>query len=237
MSYTPRSADVYAYDPALPPTNAPIVSGATALYYGNRLDHSLINPNQVRKFRIPLWDNPFDEMRNIGIETKPIFVALKAKGTKLLFDSRAPTDQELANCPHIDMTSKVPWNPDTVQLGKISIVHEDPIDDPRSNEAELRQLDPIMQGMNEWRTVQQTIVNGERFFQQVGQMDDDAQFADVPVRPSFVSTERHTKATAENLSERLGIGFNRARATYAGRKSVGQSVSTQTGKDPVQVEY
>ncbi|CAJ1965439.1 unnamed protein product [Cylindrotheca closterium] len=231
MSYTPRSADVYAYDPALPPTNVPIVSGATAydcpqsgntfilifneaLYYGNRLDHSLINPNQVRKFGIPLWDNPFDEMRNIGIETKPIFVALKAKGTKLLFDSRAPTDQELANCPHIDMTSKVPWNPGTVQLGKISIAHKDPpIDDPRSNEAELRQLDPIMQGMNEWRTVQQTIVNGERFFQQVGRMDDDARFADVPVRPSIVSTERHTKATAENLSERLGIGLHRARAT------------------------
>ncbi|CAJ1926922.1 unnamed protein product, partial [Cylindrotheca closterium] len=97
--------------------------------------------------------------------------------TKLLFDSRAPTDQELANCPHIDMTSKVPWNPGTVQLGKVSIVHEDPIDDPRSNEARLRQLDPIMQGMNKWRTVQQTIVDGERFFQQVGGMDDDARFA------------------------------------------------------------
>ncbi|CAJ1936118.1 unnamed protein product [Cylindrotheca closterium] len=95
MSYTPRLANVYAYDPALPPTNVPIVSGATAydcpqsgntfilifnkaLYYGNRLDHSLINPNQVRKFGIPLWDNPFDEVRNIGIKTKPIFVALKA---------------------------------------------------------------------------------------------------------------------------------------------------------------
>ncbi|CAJ1938727.1 unnamed protein product [Cylindrotheca closterium] len=104
--------------------NVPMVSGATAydcpqsgtmfilifneaLYYGNRLDHSLINPNQVCKFRIPLWDNLFEERRDVGIETKPIFVALKTKGAKLLFDSRAPTDQELANCPHTDMTSKV----------------------------------------------------------------------------------------------------------------------------------
>ena len=229
MSYTPRSADVYAYDPALPPTNVPIVSGATAydcpqtgntfilifnegLYYGDRLDHSLINPNQVRKFGIPLWDNPFDEMRNVGIEIKQTFVTLRAKGTKLLFDSRAPTDRELATCPHINMTSKVPWNPGTVQLGKVSVAHEDPVDDPRSNEAELRQLDPIMQGMNEWRTVQAAIVDGQRFLQQVGRTGDE-RFADVPVRPSFVSTERHTKATAEKLSERLGIGLHRARAT------------------------
>ncbi|CAJ1929560.1 unnamed protein product [Cylindrotheca closterium] len=194
MSYTPRSADAYAYDPALPPTNVPIMSGATAfdcpqtgntfiliineaLYYRNRLDHSLINPNQVQSFGIPLWDNPFDERRHVGIESKKIFIALKAiKGTKLLFDSRAPTEQELATCLHVDMTSKVPWNPGTVQLGKVSAAHkdtEDHVDNPRSNEAELRQFDPIMQGMNEWRTVQTAMADGERFLQQMAQTGNE----------------------------------------------------------------
>ena len=74
LQYTSRTAEVYAYDPTLPVTTVPIVSGATAydcpysgityilvlnkaLYYGMRLDHSLINPNQVRQFGIPLWDS------------------------------------------------------------------------------------------------------------------------------------------------------------------------------------
>ena len=65
LSYTNRTADVYPYDDSYSPAyNIPIVTGATAfdhedgqtyilvfhesLYYGTRLKHSLINPNQVR---------------------------------------------------------------------------------------------------------------------------------------------------------------------------------------------
>ena len=64
LSYTSRTADVYPYDPSYEPVRSvPIVTGATtyhhpngeafiiiineALYYGDKLDHSLINPNQV----------------------------------------------------------------------------------------------------------------------------------------------------------------------------------------------
>ena len=68
LEYTRRTADVYSYDKqSQPKKNIPIVSGATAwrdekteevyilifnesLYYGTRLDHSLINPNQVRAY-------------------------------------------------------------------------------------------------------------------------------------------------------------------------------------------
>ena len=31
-----------------------------AFYYGNKLYHSLIKPNQVRAYGIDFWDNPFD---------------------------------------------------------------------------------------------------------------------------------------------------------------------------------
>jgi hypothetical protein len=65
LSFTNRTADVYPYDESYQPmTNVPIVSGATvvdledgssfililneSLYYGTKLDHSLINPNQLR---------------------------------------------------------------------------------------------------------------------------------------------------------------------------------------------
>ena len=77
LEYTHRTVDVYAYDKSIKPLqNVPVVTGATtwihpntgqpyllifneALYYGTKLDHSLINPNQIRSFGIDLWDMPF----------------------------------------------------------------------------------------------------------------------------------------------------------------------------------
>ena len=85
LNATYRNADVYAYDTSIKPIeNVPIVSGATAFYdpvsgtmlilvfheslhYGTRLDHSLINPNQVRANGIPFWDSPYDSARPLRI--------------------------------------------------------------------------------------------------------------------------------------------------------------------------
>lgn len=85
LEYTTRTADVFPYDDSYEPiTNVPIVSGATAytndegetfilvinedLYYGDKLDHSLINPNQVRHNHIHYWDNPYDKERPLSIQ-------------------------------------------------------------------------------------------------------------------------------------------------------------------------
>jgi hypothetical protein len=86
MHHTSRSADVYAYDKSIKPLEGvPIVAGATAyddpvtnityllifneaLYYGVKLDHSLINPNQIHSYGIDFWDNPFDKQRGLAID-------------------------------------------------------------------------------------------------------------------------------------------------------------------------
>ena len=70
LQYTTRMADVYSYDlNQAPKKNIQIVTAATAydctrlhttyilvfneiLYYGTALDHSLINPNQIRHYGI-----------------------------------------------------------------------------------------------------------------------------------------------------------------------------------------
>jgi len=73
--YTTRLADVYPYDSSYAPIkNVPIVSGVTAytdcngiiyiliiheaLYYGDKLDHIIINPNQICHNQIEHWVNP-----------------------------------------------------------------------------------------------------------------------------------------------------------------------------------
>ena len=83
LKMTSRTADVYPYNPSSKPLyNVPIVSGATmvtdsitvnsfimvineALYYGKKLDHSLINQNKLRFYETMVWDNPFDLYRDL----------------------------------------------------------------------------------------------------------------------------------------------------------------------------
>lgn len=78
MRFTQRTADVYPYDSAYEPLeNVPIVTAATAwdhpdtgetwllimnegLFYGSKLGHSLLNPNQLRHHGVICQDNPFD---------------------------------------------------------------------------------------------------------------------------------------------------------------------------------
>ena len=135
LGYTNRTADVYSYDKSARPIEGiPIVSAATAwtdkstgttyilvfneaLYYGTRLDHTLINPNQVRHHGIKFWDNPYDRERGLGIDVDgTLRVELKCQGTKIFFRSRAPSDEELRTCQHIQMTSDAEWNPETVDM-------------------------------------------------------------------------------------------------------------------------
>ena len=138
LSYTSRVADVYGYNSAHEPIhNVPIVSGATAydcpitnemyvlvfhesIYYGTGLDHTLINPNQVCYNGIPFWDNPFDEEQGLCIHaSETLFIFLQMKGSKIHFASRFPTNCELHECPQIEMTSQIPWDPKNVQLSPV----------------------------------------------------------------------------------------------------------------------
>jgi hypothetical protein len=135
LNATYRTADVYAYDTSTQPIeNVPIVSGGTAyddpvsgdtfilvfnesLYYGEKLDHSLINPNQLRAYGIQFWDNPFDPTHNLSIEvTSDFTIPLQPFGTKVVFRTRVPTSDKLRTCEHIHMTSSHPWNPNEVVM-------------------------------------------------------------------------------------------------------------------------
>ena len=118
---------MYAYIKDIAPiVGVPIVSEATAwddpvtrqtyilvinegLYYGNKIEHSLINTNQIRAYGIPLWDNAYDQAKNgeLSIELdEAVRVQMKTQGPKIIFESRAPTKQELQECTKIRLTSK-----------------------------------------------------------------------------------------------------------------------------------
>ena len=141
LHYTNRTADVYPYNDSYAPIeNVPIVSGATAvdhpdrntyilvfheaLYYGKKMRHSLINPNQVRHSGLDFYDNPARDDKLFMELDDGLHLSLRYKGTKCVFSSRVPTHSELSNCVHYEMTSKDEWDPESVDLSNIKKLSE-----------------------------------------------------------------------------------------------------------------
>ena len=99
---------MYSYNDAYNPIeNVPIVSGTTAydhangstyipvfhesLYLGTKMQHSLINPNQVRFNWLDLFNNPVcNEELYIEVDDETA-TPLQSKGTKCVLTSRVPT--------------------------------------------------------------------------------------------------------------------------------------------------
>ena len=230
LAYTTRMADVYAYDESIQPIeNVPIVSGATAfddpttgltyilvfnesLYYGTKLKHSLINPNQLRHFGIDVWDNPFDKTRGTLIDIDDeLKVPLTTRGTKIFFNTRVPTRYELDNCQHIDMTGSRPWEPSTVTLSEVKAhIRNEAYTDPYCDENLLSSINPCLVHLKELLSQRQI---------QTTQIDPRTD--DIPARRTFVSLERHTRLDADTLADRFCIGPKRANDTL--------KVTTQRG--------
>ena len=201
--------------------NVPIVSGATAwddpvtgetlilvvnegLYYGKKLDHSLLNPNQIRAYQVGFWDNPYDPYHSLSIDVdRATVIPLDRRGTKVYFTSRAPTEYELANCHHVELTSNAPWEPHDVTLGQVeSCSHQPLFHNDHDDTADATNLRDAI--------VSQIRVRSSR---QISTLQVDDSMSDVPSRRTFVSAKRHTKLTADSLSELWGIGLLRAHDT------------------------
>jgi len=100
-------------DPAGGPTVILVVN--EALYFGDRMNHSLLCPNQIRANGLVVNDVPkqFDGTSLHAImdpksETK---LPLLLSGVISYLETRKPTDEELEECMHIELTSPTPWEP------------------------------------------------------------------------------------------------------------------------------
>ncbi len=69
-----------------------------ALYFGNSMDHSLINPNQIQDFGIKVSDNPNDEIHSFGISHESCFIPFETEGSTVYFNTFVPSDEQLQSC-------------------------------------------------------------------------------------------------------------------------------------------
>ena len=94
------------------------------LIFGKDMEHSLLNPNQIRAHQLDLCDNCFDRHNPFGLRIPAFdysndtaqFIPFRMNGSFAYFDTRLPTQEEVDTLPRIELTSDTPWNPSELDL-------------------------------------------------------------------------------------------------------------------------
>jgi hypothetical protein len=98
-----------------------------ALYFGDRMNHSLICPNQLRDFGLIVNDVPsyYDQTssHSIIIPSINLELPLQMRGVFSYLDTRKPTDSELLRCKQVELTSETPWYPGSASKEEVEGLH------------------------------------------------------------------------------------------------------------------
>ena len=86
------------------------------------MQHTFLNPNQLRSFGMLVNDDLFASDKPIHIESEngDAILPSHTEVTVIYLDTWTPTDEDLYQLPHIIMTSPHPCNPSEVQFPKTS---------------------------------------------------------------------------------------------------------------------
>lgn len=257
--FTTKTCEVSPYSDAYESVkDVPVVQAATgytsvtgrnyiiifneALYMPS-LDHSLINPNQLRHFQTTVKDNPY-EIGGMIIRSpdQDLTLCLKSAGTTIYFDSWTPTIEDLDVLPHVVLSSPHPWNPATIQFPTISysameeierrsvselITFDTGFDATMSAQGDLTRqesiapsetsslCDRIIRSMatspmtqhNELMERKKPVPHESNLVQSI------LSESDMKPTRTFISKDRHSDATPEDLSEKWNISVSQAMLT------------------------
>ena len=82
------------------------------LWFGDKMERSLINPYQCRAYGVDLCDDPVDPNgREMGIDCEETFIPLSMVGSTCGTITRCPTDEELENCTKVYLSDEEDWDP------------------------------------------------------------------------------------------------------------------------------
>ena len=261
MHYTGRECDVSPYrDDYNPICNVPIVQAATAytskhtgqtyilvlneaLWMGESMQHSLINPNQLRYFGIRVQDDPTsNEPIHIRNEDDSFNIELCMSGTIMYIDTHTPSVKELNDCPHIILSSPHEWNPQEVKFNNNSQSFEERMSGRHVISA-MHMNRPEVDIKNDNSVFDIYNINTRIISSFVTKLSDGALNSttassvtkdksnltvdnvptmaktidigdnDLPIPSTFQSRNRHGDVSAEDLSERWFISLKQAKDT------------------------
>jgi ribosomal protein L31E len=89
-----------------------IIRFGQALDFTSKLEKTLVNPNQLRAFGVPVCDDPTDPFRELGIQLdSDLFLPMSMDGTICGVMTRCPTDEELKTCRIFTVSDVDDWDP------------------------------------------------------------------------------------------------------------------------------
>jgi hypothetical protein len=195
------------------------------------MDHSLINPNQIREYGIPVYDNPFSQSQ-FGIDCNDDFIPVNTTETIVYFESCVPTEWETRNLPIIMLTGE-DWDPVNIGFGNGRSREQAEMRTIRSLETGVtkRKMAPMKQRemdsrIEQWGQVEQELsklsstLHEKTFCKRlIGSVNvatayrDDVDKAMEKRRASVLTSDRHSKVGPEELSRKWNIGLETAKAT------------------------
>ena len=131
LSYTGKECEVSPYSSEYEAVwNVPVVTGARvwinttdgtayllifyeSLWMGDKLDHTLVNLNQLRACGVSVQDNAFNT-KPLSITTDDVSVELYLEGMIICGDNRMLTESKLGQLPWLILTSLHDWDPHNV---------------------------------------------------------------------------------------------------------------------------
>ena len=219
-----------------------------ALYFGDRLNSSLLNPNQLRHAGLVVDDVPrqFDSKstHSIYLPHDKVRIPLTLEGVISGFESRKPTWKEYndADIPHFEITSDAPWMPASANfaekemtVARVSQVPESVIDARDimlcrqiSSAITYRQAYAALERFDDdlGTLLQETVMISALDHEGDGLVDRDDRTlttADPDIRSvsALVSNERSSTLTPEILSQRWNIGLAAAKRTMVATTQAG----------------
>ena len=244
LQYTGKECDVSPYrDDYESISNVPIVHAATAwqspntgqtyilvmnesLWMGDKMSHSLLNPNQLRHFGTIVQDDPTsNHPLSIVTEDNEFCMELDMAGTIIFATTHSPTESELQTCPHINLSSPHPWDPHNITFPRSKLTLEESVGRLRSvssiychTEDNLTEGDFSEDCIMSLNRIQRKIASmevtklaqpakHEKVELLIRDKSLDPGKTDIPIVNTFQSSDRHSDVTPQDLSQRWCISI------------------------------
>ena len=171
---------------------------------GSTLQHTLVNPNQLRAYGTTIQDNPFaSSPLKFEPPTGPT-IPLMTIGTIIYCNTRTPSDHELSSLTHIPLSSSATWGPHNVVFPTHCV----------EGEEHQPQISSISSSANDLASTIHDHVTFHSRLVSLVQVHAPLKSPDeLPSAPTFQRKCRHSSVTPEALSERWFIGLKKAKDT------------------------
>ena len=143
LNYNSQECDVTLYNSKDVEKNLPIANYATSwddysgstciikihqsLHMGDSgMNHSVLNPNQLRTHGVQVQDNPFKPVQfHIDTGFDNVIIPLFTQVAVIFTDTRSLIEEGLSTCQHIAITSSKTWDPHNLNFPNHATVIED----------------------------------------------------------------------------------------------------------------